>query len=832
MKKNILILLLLIGSMIRVQSQVYVASGEQLHIATGEIFSVDSLVLTPSSAFTLTNNTLTHRQTVANSFPYANKYISRVYQFANVTPSFSGTIQSSFLISELNGLTDSLLILQVQNGTSWEEFTPASINRVSGYALSSSLSGKLLREITLGAHTDFIWTGAVNSSYKTPGNWNNNLIPLGENSVIISSNTPQLDTNIHVTGKLVLSNTGKLIVNAGKTVTIGTGGLVDFAGKSVTLKSDATATASIGKIEGTLSGATNVTVERYLMGGNKWQFLSVPTSGQTFKQAWQEGASTAKANPAAGYGFIIGAMNTNWSSLGFDKYNPGGPAVKSFDSNTATWVGISRTDSAMANTSGYMAFVSGNRSETGTTVARTTGTLYQGTQSAISVGANKFVSVGNPYASPVTLTSLSTTGLQDVFYVWDPRLGGSYGLGAYQTLTKNGGVYTILPGGGSYGAANSTVYNIESGAAFFVRGSASGGSIQFTEAAKSSSSGDSRMFSFNPYAEQQITTLLFARQSDSTRLIDGIQVRYGHTFSNEVTDEDILKMANTNESLSILSKTKSLVVEKRNSIIANDSVQLKLSNVRVQGYRYEIKLKNLDIPGVNAYLVDDYLQKTTDLNTNGTTAIDFDIQNIPGSYASNRFKILFVQPGSSLAMIPSLTASRKADKTVAVNWGVNNEFNIQGYELERSENGVDYFKLASLTPKGIAGVAANYSYTDQEMKTGELFYRVRVNGSNGEIVYSPKVKVVAWKGNKMIGVYPNPVKNKSINISFNAAPEGNYKITLVNMIGQVVYDGYLAISAPVEIKTIQLNISVAFGTYRLIVKGPNDIIANDQLIIQ
>ena len=56
------------------------------------------------------------------------------------------------------------------------------------------------------------------------------------------------------------------------------------------------------------------------------------------------------------------------------------------------------------------------------------------------MAANVFESVGNPYASEIDLSNLSITGGVKKFYtVWDPKLGGAFGLGAFQTLGQTGG---------------------------------------------------------------------------------------------------------------------------------------------------------------------------------------------------------------------------------------------------------------------------------------------------------------------------------------------------------------------------------------------------------
>ncbi|HMO63222.1 MAG TPA: hypothetical protein PKC39_14145, partial [Ferruginibacter sp.] len=68
-------------------------------------------------------------------------------------------------------------------------------------------------------------------------------------------------------------------VGAGKHLTV-SAGTANFNGQSVTFSSNATGTAQLGKVAGTLTGATNVTVERYIPARAdakpSWKQLCVP----------------------------------------------------------------------------------------------------------------------------------------------------------------------------------------------------------------------------------------------------------------------------------------------------------------------------------------------------------------------------------------------------------------------------------------------------------------------------------------------------------------------------------------------------------------------------
>ena len=165
--------------------------------------------------------------------------------------------------------------------------------------------------------------------------------------------------------------------------------------------------------------------------------------------------------------------------------------MKTYNTATNTWIGVPNTTSLSINnpsnqTVSYFVFVRGDRSATtftspvSATVLRTDGVIKQDVQADVTIAspATAFTAVGNPYPSRIDLRKMTpapTTATK--IYVWDPfaTSGSAYGLGAYQTLTYNGGTgFTVTPGGGSYGAPyNQDPNYLESGEAFLVGGNAS-----------------------------------------------------------------------------------------------------------------------------------------------------------------------------------------------------------------------------------------------------------------------------------------------------------------------------------------------------------------------
>ncbi len=611
-------------------------------------------------------------------------------------------------------------------------------------------------------------------------------------------------------------------------------------GNNLTLVSSATATATVADLTNNGMNSGNritgkVTVERFISNAGKWRLLAVPTnSTQTFNQSWQENAATAGANPAAGYGVLIGDNRSNWAANGFDIFAPGGPTVKTYNASGGSWTGISSTQAPVKTAGGYMTYIRSNRSGTlSATTMRSSGELYTGVQPVINVAANQFMVVGNPYAAPVNLNNINKQGLQDVFYVWDPKAGGGYGLGAYQTLVKMGNNYTVFPGGGSYGAQLSVVNTIESGQAFFVKATAGGGTIQFEENDKQT--GSRLVFRAPQENSAMLRATLYSVTPDTTTLLDAAMANFDTAYSNSVDEDDILKFTNGSENVSIKNGTSLLMADRRNEVTAQDTIRLNLTGVRLQTYKWGITMENMVANGRTAFLKDAYTNSLTPLNMDGTTEYSFTMVNIAGAYAANRFSIVFSEALVLPVTITTVSANRSNTKSsnVTVDWKVENEIGLQSYEVEHSTNGSTFKAFSSVNAS--AGNSGSTAYTQMHTQAvdADNFYRIKAISLSGLVQYSAIVKVAAIKKGNIaaISVYPNPVVNQHMNVQFVNQPAGTYHVTLLNQSGSVIYQNNVDINNSNAVKMMQLNKGTAAGIYQLVVTNANAAKSVMQVIV-
>lgn len=376
----------------------------------------------------------------------------------------------------------------------------------------------------------------------------------------------------------------------------------------------------------------------------KWQALATPTgansTGQTVKQSWMEnGLSTLTPN---GYGTNIPDPRNDWLTLGFDQLATNGTtAIKTYNYNTNSFDPIANTGIPLYNKNGYFLFVRGDRSLVNfldlpnPTNLRSKGALFQPhsgyTPPSVNIAGNgKFELIGNPYASAIDIAYMRTHGnfsnLTDHVIVWDPLIPGTQGLGGYQVLSAPN--YTPTPGGtlGNTHYVTGVSYpEIQSGQAFFMQTSGSStGTVTFDEGIKSV---NSRVVTrgINATRYKSFKANLFSK----TGICDGNAIFYDSMFSNDIDSDDAGRPFNPGENFMIRKNyNRLLTIESRANIKQVDSVFYAFKNLHKTKYRLVFAVENLAGEGLNATLIDNYLNKKTIISLTDSSFIDFNVMII------------------------------------------------------------------------------------------------------------------------------------------------------------------------------------------------------------
>ncbi|MEI6184144.1 MAG: T9SS type A sorting domain-containing protein [Bacteroidota bacterium] len=164
----------------------------------------------------------------------------------------------------------------------------------------------------------------------------------------------------------------------------------------------------------------------------------------------------------------------------------------------------------------------------------------------------------------------------------------------------------------------------------------------------------------------------------------------------------------------------------------------------------------------------------------------------------------------------------------AIHWSVAELTNVQSYQIEKSIDGINFNVFATLlSNKG----QNSYSVIDNYTNDKTAYYRVAAIATNGDKKYSKilNIKNVFTVAN--IKIAPNPITNKQFELQIADCSKGQYKLSVYNQLGAVVYSRAIQVDGDYQLQTIQLPTSLAKGVYFANFNGV-DVNNNQTLIVE
>ena len=675
-----------------------------------------------------------------------------------------------------------------------------------------------------------VWTDA----YKVPTNLDYTITIQPAHSIIINDTVTVDQLFIQNGANLAVSPMSTLVVTdgPGHDLTVASGG-------TLLIQSDSTGTGRIGNSTGTITG--DVTVERYISSKNNqaYRFLSptVNTAGSSkpfIRDNWQEGQYNvnmiSNSNTVPHYGMhVTGSMI---GANGFDATVTGEPSVFTFDQIAANqqWVAIPNTNATNLDaTKGYRTYIRGDRSvdlktiySTENTTLRTTGKLLTGTQNFTNLEGNGRLSlIANPYASAINWRSIysdpttnHTRDFENYFYYYDPNIG------------TNGG-YVSVNAQGIKSTTSEQSLNIPIGAAFFVRAKEGIWTPMLTvrESHKSSVNADN----FRKYSPAQLmTSLYFVNANGVQTKADGTNAVFDDLYSGAVDENDAEDLGNQEENIAIFKYNKMLSIEARPSIQASDTLALIAQRLKPKSYQWRFNATGFNAVNLQGHLVDKYLNTNTPISLSDTTTVQFMVTVDPATSAPDRFYVIFTPYKAFPTLLTSVKAYHKANGT-HVEWTVKQENGIARYEVEKSLNGLQFTKAASIKAKSTGITYSDYNWLDTSSMPGNNYYRIKINNLSGKIDYSNLVNVVIGDQKRDFDVYPNPVKGNNFIIQFKNVPKGIYTISLINLYGVIIDSREIIHVGGSAGQTYNVNNSFLPGPYTVQLTG-NGIYLNKSIL--
>ncbi|HEY6502688.1 MAG TPA: DUF4082 domain-containing protein [Chitinophagaceae bacterium] len=145
------------------------------------------------------------------------------------------------------------------------------------------------------------------------------------------------------------------------------------------------------------------------------------------------------------------------------------------------------------------------------------------------------------------------------------------------------------------------------------------------------------------------------------------------------------------------------------------------------------------------------------------------------------------QPDFSLPVTLNDIKAINTNNDIAVSWKTSSESNNKGFEIQRSNNGSDWYAIGFVNGAGESTVTKNYSYTDKQLAPGLYYYRLKQVDFDGRSKNSSVVTAsVSGKGKvSLFQNYPNPFA-QTTTIRFDLPTAQKIRLSIVDMAGREV----------------------------------------------
>jgi hypothetical protein len=124
---------------------------------------------------------------------------------------------------------------------------------------------------------------------------------------------------------------------------------------------------------------------------------------------------------------------------------------------------------------------------------------------------------------------------------------------------------------------------------------------------------------------------------------------------------------------------------------------------------------------------------------------------------------------------------------VILGWQTATELNNYGFEIERSNNNINFEKIGFVQGSGNSNSDKNYSFTDKQKLSGKCYYRLKQIDNDGAYEYSKAVEAVFElpKTFELSQNYPNPF-NPSTKINYSLPVDSRVQLLVYGVTGELV----------------------------------------------
>jgi hypothetical protein len=127
-----------------------------------------------------------------------------------------------------------------------------------------------------------------------------------------------------------------------------------------------------------------------------------------------------------------------------------------------------------------------------------------------------------------------------------------------------------------------------------------------------------------------------------------------------------------------------------------------------------------------------------------------------------------------------------SNRNVMLTWKTESEQNNKGFEIQRSNNGADWYPIGFVNGAGESSTTKNYTYTDKTLAPGTYYYRLEQKDFDGNSSKSSVVTAtISGRGTVSLTTGLNPFKTFT-NIRFDLPSKQKVRLSVFDMNGREI----------------------------------------------
>lgn len=159
-----------------------------------------------------------------------------------------------------------------------------------------------------------------------------------------------------------------------------------------------------------------------------------------------------------------------------------------------------------------------------------------------------------------------------------------------------------------------------------------------------------------------------------------------------------------------------------------------------------------------------------------------------------------------------------------LSWSSLQESNSNYYEIQRSEDGVNFYSAGKVIAQTVSDKVVEYGYNDCKATEGINYYRIKYNDNDGHFQYSNTITLnVRIKGITITTIYPGPFVDR-LNVTVASEVRTNCSIILLDNNGKVLVSQQSILNKGVSTIVVDQLENLANGIYYMKVQAGETVL--------